>query len=271
MASVKTYMRAALALLMGERCVVCGRNLVGAMLCPECLLRLPYINIRGVEGNRIERMFWGITPVVRASATLQYRPSYEMGRLLHDIKYRGREDLAVYIGRMMAQEHLPTGFFDTIDAIQPIPLHPNRQNIRGYNQSERLAQGIAEVTGLPIVNLVRRRKDNVSQTQFEHEERRKNAEGIFEALPLPAGQCLPQHILIIDDVITTGATCISCAQALTGYTPEQAYGWKGPKVSFLSLAYAGSAHLGRLTTEELKCQDLTADNQEFRLRQHKPL
>lgn len=269
MTSVKTYMRAALALLLGERCVICGRPLVGAMLCPECLLKLPYINIRGVEGNALERHFWGITPVVRASASLQYRPNFEIGKLLHEIKYHGRDDLAVYMGRIMAQEHLRTGFFDTIDAIQPIPLHPNRQSKRGYNQSERLAQGIAEVTGLPIVNLVKRMKDNASQTQFEHADRRKNTEGIFEAVA--TDRPLPRHILIIDDVITTGATCISCAQALTGYTPERAYGWNGPKVSFLSLAYAGSLHLGRLTLQELNREDLTIDNQEFRLRQHKSL
>lgn len=264
-------MRAALALLMGERCVICGQHLMGATLCPECLLRLPYINIRGAEGNRIERMFWGITPVVHASATLQYRPSYEMGRLLHAIKYQGRDDLAVYMGRIMAQEHQSSGFFDTIDAIQPIPLHPNRLRKRGYNQSERLAQGIADVTGLPIVDLVTRSKDNKSQTLFEHADRRKNAEGIFEASPLPTGQAMPHHILIIDDVITTGATCISCTQALTGYTPEQAYGWDGPRVSFLSLAYAGSAHLGHLMPQELQREDLTVDNQEFRMRQYKSL
>lgn len=269
MTLVKTYMRAALALLLGERCVVCGRPLPGAMICPECLMKLPYMNIRGAEGNAIERHFWAHTPVVRASASLLYRPNFEIGQLLHDIKYRDRKDLAAYMGRLVAQEHLTSGFFDTIDAIQPIPLHPNRQRQRGFNQSECLAQGIAEVTGLPIVDLVRRTKDNLSQTHFEHAERRKNAEGIFEAVATDAP--LPRHILILDDVITTGATCTSCAQALTGYTVERAYGWNGPRVSFLAMAYAGSLRLGRMTPQELKRQDHSVDNEEFRRRQYRSL
>lgn len=250
-------MRAALAIMLGERCVVCRRPLMGQGLCPHCVMALPYINIRGVAGNCIERLFWGTTPVERASATIVYQPGFDVERLLHAIKYKNRPDLAIEVGRIVAQEHLAAGFFEGIDAIQPIPLHPNRQRERGYNQSERIAQGISEVTGLPIVDLVQRVVDNVSQTQLSHNERRQNVDHIFEADTHSAPL---RHILIIDDVITTGATTVSCARALTEKMPNV-------RLSFLSFAYAGPHHAGRLFPTDHNVPDCTVSNADFRERQ----
>lgn len=262
MSSLKTYTRAALALLLGERCVVCGRPLAGAKICPECLLRLPYINIKGVEANPIERLFWGSVPVVRASASMIYQPGFEADRILHAIKYNDRPDLAVEMGRIMAQEHIGHGFFEGIDAIVPVPLHPKRKRERGYNQSERLAQGIAEVTGIPVVELVKRTKDNVSQTKLAHEERSENVKGIFAADEALLQKFSGRHVLIVDDVITTGSTSINCAKALAGTSL---------RLSFLALAFAGRLHVGRLTYAELHKPDFTIDNSEFRQRQSQSL
>lgn len=292
MTSITTYLRAALAILLGERCVVCGRPMVGQGVCPQCLLEFPFINIRGVAGNCIERLFWGQLPVERASATIAYQPGYKVDRLVHAIKYRNRPDLAVAMGRMMAQEHLAAEFFEGIDALLPVPLHPHRERERGYNQSERLAWGISEVTGLPIVNLVHRVVDNVSQTQLSHSERRQNVDHIFEADAKAIAQFLsaenalrsvnnplrhdghnsrqdstpsrPLHILIIDDVITTGSTTISCAQALVEKMPDL-------RLSFLSFAYAGKRNVGRLFPSDLHLPDCTIDNTDFRERQYRPL
>lgn len=262
MSSLKTYTRAALALLLGERCVVCGHPLVGAKLCPECLLRLPYINIKGVESNPIERLFWGSVPVARASAMMIYQPGFETDKILYAIKYRDRPDLAVEMGRMMAQEHVAHGFFEGIDAIVPVPLHPKRLRERGYNQSERLAQGIAEVTGIPVIELAKRTKDNVSQTTLTHDERAENVKGIFSADKALFHDFNGRHILIVDDVITTGATSISCAKSFAG-SPL--------RISFLALAFAGRLHVGRLTYAELHKPDCTADNADFRERQSQSL
>lgn len=262
MFSLKTYTRAALALLLGERCVVCGRPIVGTGLCPKCLLRLPYINIKGVDANPIERLFWGSVPVVRASASMTYQPGFEADKILHAIKYKNHPLLAVEMGRIMAQEHIRHGFFEGIGAIVPVPLHPKRLHKRGYNQSERLAQGIAEVTGLPIVELVRRTKDNISQTTLNHDERAENVKGIFAADEAKLQTFSGRHILIVDDVITTGATTISCARTLAD---------KGLRISFLALAFAGRLHVGRLTYAELHKEDKTIDNSEFRERQSQSL
>lgn len=264
-------MRTALAILLGERCVVCGKFHVGAGICPECLLRLPYINIRGVAGNPIERQFWLRMPIERASAMLLYRPGYEVASLLHAFKYHGRQDLAVMLGRMIAREHQRHGFFDTIDGIQPIPLHPQRQRERGYNQSERIAQGIAEITGLPIVNLVRRIQDNASQTQLQTSERRKNVENIFAAIPQEITQQRGRHILIVDDVITLGATISSCAKALVEGYRSAGLDVEEIRFSVLSIAYAGKTHLGRLEDNALGVPDCRVSNQEFLERQYAPL
>lgn len=262
MLRLKTYTRAALALLLGERCVVCGRPHVGAQICNACLLRLPYINIKGAAGNPIERLFWGRTPVERASSMLLYQPGFEAGSLLHAIKYRGRSGLAVTLGRMLAQEHTAYGFFEGIDAIVPVPLHPKRQRQRGYNQSERLARGVSEVTGLPIIEAVQRTKDNVSQTSLDTSQRADNVKGIFRLRPEAETDVRGKHILIIDDVITTGATTYNCALALDGICE---------RLSFLSLAFAGQMHAGRLTLEELRREDLTVSNAHFLEIQHQSL
>lgn len=232
------------------------------MLCPSCLLRLPYTNIKGAEGNPIERLFWGSARVVRASATMIYQPGFEADRILHAIKYHDRPDLAIEMGRIMAQEHIGHGFFEGIDAIVPMPLHPKRQRERGYNQSERLAQGIAEVTGLPVVELARRIKDNTSQTTLNREERALNVKDIFVADEEQLQKFSGSHILLVDDVITTGATSINCAKAFAGTSL---------RISFLALAFAGRLHVGRLTYDELHKADKSIDNSEFRERQSQSL
>lgn len=271
MSSLKTYMRTALAIILGERCVVCEEFLPGAGICTNCLLQLPFINIKGAPGNPIERLFWGILPIERASSMLNYHPGNRVERVIHSIKYFGRQDLAVDLGRQMAQELLPTGFFDGIDFIQPVPLHPKRQRQRGYNQSLCLAKGIAEVTGIAIGDFVVRTKDNVSQTQLKHEERRRNVENIFAAKVSEVKRYNPRHVLFVDDIITTGSTIISCVQSLTGIssTDPAIPVCVAPdfRVSVLSLGFAGNLHAGRLTAAQLRQPSMEISNVDFRERQ----
>lgn len=271
MLPLRTYARTALALLTGERCVVCGDVLAGAGICPKCLLQLPFANIRGATGNPIERLFWGVVPIVRANALLTYHPGDSVEPIIHAIKYHGRSDLAVDMGRHMAQELLATGFFDGIDYLQPVPLHPHRQRTRGYNQSERLARGISELTGIPIADFVRRTKDNKSQTKMAHEERQENVSGIFEVNTDELRAKHPKHILFIDDVVTTGSTIISCMKAATGTTEAPSISTSSFRVSVLALAFAGQLHVGRLFTQDVGLDDATVSNSEFRERQYASL
>lgn len=271
MTRLQTYARTALALLLGERCVVCGDFLPGAMVCPKCTLKIPYYHASGERGNPLERLFWGRVPVSRAHAMMVYHPGNDTGRILHAIKYRGRSDLACEMGRWVAQELSSTDFFEGIDALQPVPLHPIRQRERGYNQSECIARGIAELTGLPIVSLVKRICNNTSQTQLSHEERQANVEGIFAPDHDALRRLQPRHVLIVDDVITTGATTVHCAQALTGLPGDAIAPAPHLKVSFVALALAGHASPGRLTTADLRLPDYEEDGYAFRTLQQPDL
>lgn len=301
MKRITTYARSALALLLGERCVVCGCVSTGADVCPKCLLKLPYINIRGVADDMIERLFWGALPIVRASSMLEYAPNNSAQLLLESIKYKGRSDIAVKMGCMMGEALIRRGFFEGIDCIQPVPLHPNRRMQRGYNQSEELARGIAEVARLPIVDLVRRTTDNVSQTKLSHTERIGNVKDIFAPNTAEIQRLRPHHILFVDDVITTGSTLISCVQAIVGKPEERSkiieairnqadkhglshdnHGVESmsghtattppltPKISVLSLAYAGKLCPGFRTPEELHHPLQLESNKHFRNLQQRP-
>lgn len=231
-------------------------------------MQLPYINIRGAKGNAIEKLFWGTLPIERANALVSYRPGYLVGRLLDAIKYQHQPQLAVELGKMMAQELIATDFFEGIDALQAIPLHPNRERKRGYNQSELIAQGISSITGLPIVHYVRRIIDNPSQTLLQHNERRANVTGIFEATfsnkkakDTNDLRKEPLHILLIDDVITTGATTKSCGLALAEAIPDL-------RLSVLSFAYAGTIKYGRILPVDLNLPDKEVSNLPFRESQY---
>lgn len=225
----------------------------------------------------IERLFWGYLPVVRAGSLMEYTPNSCAQRLLESIKYGGRSDIAVEMGRMMGETFSRRHFFDGIDCIQPVPLHPNRRAQRGYNQSEELARGIAEVVQLPIANLVRRTADNVSQTTLSHTERIDNVKDIFTPNTSELQRRRPRHVLFVDDVITTGSTLISCVQAVVGSPEERRAagpaatdGALRPKVSLLSLAYAGRFHPGFRTPEELHHPLQTYSNEHFRTLQQNP-
>lgn len=302
MKRITTYARSALALILGERCVVCGAPSIGAGVCPKCLLELPYINIRGVADDMIERLFWATVPIERASSMLEYTPHGATQRLLESIKYKGRSDLAVEMGRMMGEAYSRRHFFDGIDCIQPVPLHPHRRAHRGYNQSEELARGIAEVTSIPVVDVVRRTIDNVSQTTLTHTERFNNVKNIFTARNDELQRLHPRHVLFVDDVITTGSTLVSCIQAVVGSPEERSKVFakrreraealelwgdeENPcgqvaepitpylppllKVSVLSLAYAGRLSPGFRRPEDLPHPTHFESNAEFRERQYRP-
>lgn len=198
----------------------------------KCNMHLPRTGFQyQVLDNEMARLFWGIIPVERVAALFYYEAGAESAHILYGLKYEGNEEIGLVMGRMMAKELLPTGFFDGIDLLVAIPLSRKRQRQRGYNQSLLLAQGIGEVTGLKVGHkVVRRTQFQQSQTKMDLWERRKNVEGVFQ---LVEGERIRgKHILLIDDVVTTGATVSACARELLQV--------EGVKVSILSLGFAKS-------------------------------
>lgn len=249
------------ALLTGEDCAICGTPLWGNGLCAKCWFKLPYTHLKGRTGNLLERLFWGEENVERVTAHLWYKPEYEVSHAIHAFKYHGRTQLARSFGRAMATELRSTDFFDGVAGIIPVPLSRQRLAKRGYNQSEWLAKGVADITGLPIMShLLTRCVDNPSQTTLSPSERKENVAGIF-SVPHPE-QLDNKRWLIIDDVLTIGATLTSLARTIGAVS--------NARLRMLTLCAAGHYHIGRLSAEELGLPDVTAVFNPNELRAYRP-
>lgn len=197
-------------------CDVCGRRLspTERSLCSVCLLHLPRTTYQFTpEDNPMAQLFWHLIPIERAAALIFYEPHSEIAQLVYAMKYRNRPDIGEDMGRLMANEMQIAHFFDGIDMLLPVPLSRKRLKQRGYNQSEELARGISDVLHLPIVtNAVRRKHFIQSQTQLNRYERQENVMDMFELHD--DRQLKGHHVLLIDDICTTGSTLMACAETL---------------------------------------------------------
>ena len=221
-----------LDLISPRLCVVCGDRLAVSeeTLCSKCYLHLPRTNFnRNLYENVMAKLFWGQIAIEKATALFYYEPHAETANILYELKYKNHPEIGVVMGRMMAKELMSSGLFDDIDAIVPMPLAKKRECERGYNQSLELAKGVSEVTGLSIANqIVRRTKFMGSQTQRGRWERNENVENVFELIN--DNDICGKHLLLIDDVVTTGATIVACAKEMQKASHV--------KISVLALGFA---------------------------------
>lgn len=215
-------------------CPVCGSRLAAteSVLCAVCHLHLPLTGFeRSPEDNEMARRFWGLIPIERAAAYFFYEPQSPTAQIIYDLKYHDRPDIGEHLGRIIARDFDGTGFFCGIDAIVPVPLSWLRRWHRGYNQSLQIARGVARVTGLPIDrHVVKRLQFRQSQTHLNVWERRENTSSAFRLIHPEAVR--DRHLLLIDDIVTTGSTIVALAQEL-----QQA---GAVRFSVLSLGYTKS-------------------------------
>ena len=223
-----------LDLIAPRLCVVCGRRLspTEEVLCVACNMHLPRTGFQSSPlDNPMARLFWGLIPVERVAALFYYEAGSRTSNILYDLKYHDHPEIGYVMGRLMASEFMAAGFFEGIDLIIPLPLAKRRQRQRGYNQSMELARGISSVTGLPICNkVVCRTRFEKSQTQMHHWERQENVAHVFKVEDLRAVR--GRHVLLVDDVITTGATMMACAREILKT--------EGVRVSLLALGFTKS-------------------------------
>lgn len=216
-------------------CVSCGRRLAATErhLCCECLRGLPRTNYHLKTPNPLEQIFWGLIPVEKATGFFFYSGVNTRG-IIHKLKYYHNPRVGEYLARVMVDEIRGSGFFDGVDVIVPVPLALRRFLHRGYNQCEWVARGIGAELGLPVeTNVVKRVRNNPTQTRVDVTDRWGNVEGVFK---LNEGwRVTGKHVLLVDDVITTGATTVTCAQEIMKADDV--------RFSILSLAVAGERRL----------------------------
>ncbi len=202
-------------LIFPRYCKVCGRRLMQSEqhLCIGCLLELPRTHYEQVPNNLLMQHFMEWPEVVRATAYFYYHKEGKYSSLIHHLKYYDHPEVGTYLGRLAAKELKASGFFEGIDLIVPVPLSKKKFRKRGYNQCDYIAQGISEGTGIPTsLHCIERIINTDTQTHKGRSERWKNTKGIFQITDATALN--GKHILLVDDVATTGATLHACISAL---------------------------------------------------------
>lgn len=196
-------------------CDGCGSDLLNieSNLCIRCLASLPETNFEMYSNNPVEKDFWGRLPLVSASAHLYFTKESLVQHLMHQLKYRGNQEIGLQLGRIMGNALLSSNRFNDIDALIPLPLFPSKEKRRGYNQAKVLCDGIAEILSLPVLSkVITRPQHTETQTKKGRIERWKNIEGKFRLSDPEAIRNM--HLLLVDDVITTGATLETCGNEL---------------------------------------------------------
>lgn len=211
---IKRFFGNLLNLIYPSLCVTCGRHLPAQShyLCPVCLIQIPRTQFHLVQENFVEELFWGRVMIEKASSFMYFTKGSKYQGLIHHLKYHGLKEIGFMLGKMYGSE-LSSTPYSGADMIIPVPLHPRKKRKRGFNQSEWIALGLGESLGIPVRNSILKRNQNTpTQTRKSRFERWQNVERAFvvdETEPLEN-----KKIILVDDVITTGATLEACANAL---------------------------------------------------------
>jgi ComF family protein len=204
-----------LHLLYPEICAGCGSDLVPGknMICSDCMNAIPVTGFYRHQENPVEKIFRGRLPVVTASSYAFFTKDSVVQNLLHSLKYGGNKEVGISIGRMIGRTLKSCEWSNDLFGLIPLPLHFSRQKKRGYNQAEMICNGISVEMNLPVLtDVVQRRKNTATQTRKSRTERWTNIESKFELKNDPG--IMNKHVLLVDDVITTGATLEACGSEL---------------------------------------------------------
>ena len=217
-------------LFFPRTCYGCGciLNDYEQFICEYCKFNLPITNYHKIKDNPAEEKFLGKVPIYKATSFLHYNKKGIVQSIIHNLKYKQCLEIGVYFGRMAALRS--DDFFKDIDYIIPVPLHKKKLKQRGYNQSDMIAEGISQVTKIPINRDLSRTRYTETQTRKDQYERYKNTHGNFELIP--SVNFDGKYIMLVDDVLTTGSTLEACVHAIINVQPSV-------KVCVFTLGIAG--------------------------------
>lgn len=212
-------------------CTGCGSDLVedDNLLCLQCVNDLPHTNFAMHANNPVEKIFWGRLALSAAMSEFYFAKGTLIQTLIHEFKYKANIDVGLYLGAMMGSSLLSNNRFTKIDALIPLPLFADKEFKRGYNQATILCNGMSEVMDVPVIkNNVVRKRFTETQTKKHRTERWENVEGSFEINNTQ--EIKDKHLLLVDDVVTTGATLEACGAEILKI--------EGSRLSIATLAFA---------------------------------
>lgn len=210
-----------LSVLFPNNCSACEQPLARgeSVVCTACLTALPYTDYHSYADNPVEKLFWGRAPLKAGAALFYFNKGNRVQRLMHQLKYHKDTEVGLTIGRMIGARIKGNQRFSDIDRVVPVPLHPKKLKKRGFNQAELIARGISEESGIVLdTESLFRAVNNPTQTRKSRFDRYKNVAGVFQLKDFDSKKC--RHVLLVDDVVTTGSTLESCIVAFqkTGHT-----------------------------------------------------
>lgn len=230
-ASLKYLFKSSVHLLYPHNCTGCESDLLDEdnLLCLKCIHDLPHTNFANLANNPVEKYFWGRLPLQAAYSQFYFSKEFLIQHLIHQLKYKGDTKVGFYLGELMGDTLLKSDRFKDIDALVPLPLYADKEHKRGYNQAAVICNGMSSVMNVPVYNkYVIRQHATETQTRKHRTERWENVKDSFKVAK--PNDLTGKHLLLVDDVVTTGATLEACGAVMLQAADI--------KLSIATLAYA---------------------------------
>ena len=230
-AQLKNIFKNTVQLFYPHVCTGCGSDLLREdnLLCLRCIHDLPHTNFANLANNPVEKYFWGRLPLAAAYSQFYFSKEFLIQHLIHQLKYKGDTEIGFYLGEIMGKSLLQSDRFNSIDALIPLPLYADKEHKRGYNQAAIICNGMSSVMNVPVLNgHVIRQHATETQTRKHRTERWENVKGSFKIAK--ENELKDKHLLLVDDVVTTGATLEACGNVILLL--------ENVKLSIATLAYA---------------------------------